>query len=116
MRARFQADEDFNQKIIAGLLRREPAVDIQTSKAAGLLGLPDPDVLASAAREGRILLSHDRDTMPAHFERFVRDASSPGLLIVSQTLAVREAIEQLLLVWSASDAEEWRDWIGFLPF
>lgn len=114
MRARFQADEDFNQKIIAGLLR--PSVDIQTSKAAGLLGLPDADVLASAAREGRILLSHDRDTMPAHFERFVRGAASPGLLIVSQRLAVREAIEQVLLVWSASDAEEWRDRIGFLPF
>ena len=116
MRPRFQTDEDFNQKIVAGLLRREPTVDIQTSRAAGLLGLPDPDVLAVAAREGRILLSHDRDTMPAHFERFIRGTASPGVLIVSQRLAVREAIEQILLVWTASGIEEWRNRIGFLPF
>lgn len=113
---RFQADEDCNQRIIVGVLRREPALDIQISRAAGLLGLPDRDVLAVAARERRILISHDRDTMPSHFERFVREMTSPGLLVVSQKLAVRDAIEQILLVWSVSDAGEWRNCVGFLPF
>src|SRR5665213_2280795 len=69
MRPRFQADEDFNVKIIAGLLRREPSLNIQTAKAAGVLGLCDPQVLSSAARDGRILVSHDRDTMPSYFRR-----------------------------------------------
>jgi hypothetical protein len=78
--------------------------------------LPDRDVLAVAARERRILISHDRDTMPSHFERFVREMTSPGLLVVSQKLAVRDAIEQILLVWSVSDAGEWRNCVGFLPF
>ena len=54
--------------------------------------------------------------MPAHFARFVTQATSAGLLIVSQTLDIREAIEQVLLVWVASDGEEWVNRIIFLPF
>jgi len=45
MRPRFLADENLNAKIIAGLRRREPALDFQSAKTASLLGLPDPDVL-----------------------------------------------------------------------
>src|SRR5690242_14407725 len=115
MPPRFVADENFNAKIIAGLLRREPSIDFQTAKAAGILGLSDEAVLAIAGREGRLLISHDRETMPGHFNRFIAASTSAGVLIVSQSLAIREAIEQILLVWTASDAEEWRDRIGFLP-
>jgi hypothetical protein len=116
MQPRFQADEDLNAKIIAGLLRREPSVDFQTAKAANILGLPDHDVLAAASRDGRILVSHDRETMPAHFSHFVTHSASAGLLIVSQNVAIREVIEQILVIWAASDAIEWRDRIVYLPF
>jgi hypothetical protein len=61
------------------------------------------------------LISHDRKTMPAHFARFLDDKSSPGLIIVPQDLDIGLAIEDLLIVWAASDAEEWRDKAGFLP-
>jgi predicted nuclease of predicted toxin-antitoxin system len=90
MRPRFQADEDFNAKIIADLIRRERSVDIQTARTAGVSGKSDPQVLAITAAEGRILLSHDRETMPAHFKTFASDAGSPGLIIVSQALEIRE--------------------------
>ena len=116
MRPRFQADENLNAKIIAGLLRREPLLDFQTAKAAKLNGLPDPEVLAIAARENRILVSHDRETMPDHFSRFIEGSTSAGLLIVSQKLDLGGSIEQILLVWSASEAEEWINRIGYLPF
>src|ERR1700728_915298 len=116
MPPRFQSDEDLNAKIIAGLLRREPSIDFQTAKAANILGLPDHDVLAVASRDGRVLVSHDRETMPAHFNRFVAHSTSAGLLIVSQNVAIREVIEQILIIWVASDAVQWRDRIGYLPF
>jgi hypothetical protein len=116
MRPRFQADENLNAKIIAGLLRREPSLDFHTAKTAGILGLGDSEVLALAARESRILVSHDRETMPAHFARYVATATSTGLLIVSQNLDVREVIEQILVIWAASEAEEWINQIGYLPF
>ena len=116
MRLRFLADENFNAKIIAGLLRREPSVDFLTAKSAGILGISDPAVLAIAARTGRILISHDRETMPAHFSQFIVGSTSPGLLIVAQILDIKVAIEQLLLVWAASEAEEWIDRVGYIPF
>jgi len=116
MRPRFQADENLNAKIIAGLRRREPSLDFQTAKAANILGHEDLEVLTIAARDGRILVSHDRETMPAHFSRFIAESTSAGLLIVSQKLDSREAIEQILLVWVASEAAEWSNRIGYLPF
>jgi hypothetical protein len=115
MRPRFQADENLNAKILAGVLRREPSLDFQTAKAADILGLADREVLATAARDGRIVVSHDRETMPAHFARFITESTSAGVLIVSQNAEIREVIEQILLVWAASEAQEWKDQIGYLP-
>ena len=42
MRPRFQADADFNQKIVAGLRRREPALDFQSAREGGVIGRRDP--------------------------------------------------------------------------
>jgi hypothetical protein len=115
MRPRFLADADFNHKIVLGLRRREPAIDFQAAHESGIPGMPDPDVLDVAARSGRILVSHDRKTMPGYLARFLTRRSSPGLIIVSQDLDIRTAIDDLLLVWLATEAEEWRNRIGFLP-
>jgi hypothetical protein len=52
----------------------------------------------------------------AHFSRFIAESTSAGLLIVSQKVDVREAIVQILLVWAASEAPEWSNRIGYLPF
>jgi predicted nuclease of predicted toxin-antitoxin system len=115
MRPRFLADADFNQKIVLGLLRQEPTIDFQTAHQGGVLGRPDPEVLAIAARKNRILVSHDRATMPAHFAQFTESQSSPGLILVSQEIDIGRAIEDLLLIWAASSLEEWRERIGFVP-
>jgi hypothetical protein len=74
MKPRFQADADFNQKIVLGLRRRAPAVDFQDARMGGIIDLVDPAVLLRSAAAGRILVSHDRRTMPAHFARFIVDA------------------------------------------
>jgi len=116
MRPRFQADENLNARIIAGLLRREPSLDFRTAKDAKVLGRDDRDVLAIATEESRILVFHDRETMPAHFRQFTKKNTSSGLLIVSQTMDIGEAIEQILIVWAASEAQEWINQIGYIPF
>jgi hypothetical protein len=115
MRPRFLADADFNQKIVRGLRRREPSVDILEDRQGGVVGVRDPDVLGIAAESARILISHDRRTMPAHFARFREERSSPGLIIVSQNLDIGAAVDDLLLIWTATDAGEWVDHIGFVP-
>ncbi|MGA2215711.1 MAG: DUF5615 family PIN-like protein [Bryobacteraceae bacterium] len=116
MTPRFQADEDFNQRIVLGLRRREAAIDFRDARDGGVIGASDSTVLRLAAESGRILTSHDRKTMPAHLARFLESYSSSGvIIIVSQELDVGAAIEDLLIIWAASDAEEWRNQLGFVP-
>ncbi len=115
MTIRFQADEDLRQAIVTGLARREPAIDFRTPAEAGFSGLPDPEVLAQTARAGRILVSHDARTMPRHFGDFITLAESPGVLIIPQHLPTAEAVDELLLIWSATDASEWTNRICRLP-
>ena len=115
MTVSFQADADLNAEIVAGVLRREPSIDFQTADEANLRRVPDPEVLTLAAHESRILVTHDRRTMPRHLADFILHHSSPGVFIIAQTVSVRVAIEELLLVWAASESEEWRNLILELP-
>ena len=115
MKIRFLADYDFNGEIIDGLLRREPSVDLRSGHEAGLEGVPDPDVLEKAADEGRILITHDHRTMPHYFGQFLSRRGSPGVFIIPQQLGIGAAIEELLLIWSASEVEEWANRVLYLP-
>src|SRR5262249_4244760 len=115
MKLKFLADADLNQDVVKGVLRREPAIDFQDAVSAGLRGLKDPDVLALAASQGRVLVSHDRKTLPRAFGEWVSARSTPGVFIISQKADLLAAIEALLLVWAASDAEEWVNRICTLP-
>lgn len=113
---RFQADEDFRVAIVTRLRRKESNIDIQTTAEAGTLGLADPLVLANTAKHERILISHDLHTMAAHFDAFLASGhQSPGLLLSPQWLSIGQVIDELLLIWGASDPEEWRNLRRFLP-
>ncbi len=75
-------------------------------------------LLELAAQQGRNMISHDRETMTGYFwERLDSGKLTPGLFVVpQQPAAIREIIHSLLLVWTASEAEEWQDQIVYLPF
>jgi hypothetical protein len=112
---RYQADADLNQAIVTGVLRREPTVDFQTAFAAGLEGVKDLGVLAIAPQQGRVLVSHDRKTMPSEFAEFIINNQSSGVIIVSRKLPTELIINELLLIWAASNSEEWVNRIAKLP-
>ena len=107
MKPRFQADADFSQRIVSAVRRQEPAIDFQTANVLGLRGLHDLEVLALAAHEGRVLVTHDLATMPDHFANFVETNTSAGLLVIRQKAGIRRALEELLHVWIESDADDW---------
>lgn len=115
MRIKFQADVNLQRKIIKAVKRLEPTIDFQTADEANLHGLSDDIVLALAASENRILISHDRRTMPYHFAEFVQTQTSPGVFIVSQDEDVKEVADDILLVWFASEPEEWQNSYLTLP-
>ena len=55
----FASDENFNNDIVRGLLRRIPDLDVVRVQDVGLSGADDPDILEWAANDGRIMLTHD---------------------------------------------------------
>jgi len=113
---RFLADASLHNGIVRGCQRREPAMDFLSANDAKLEGVSDPDVLVLAAAQDRILVSHDFQTMPEHFGNFLQArGSSPGVILVPQYLSIGEAIDELVLIWGASDAEEWQNRILRIP-
>ena len=114
---RFLADACLRQAIVKGCLRREPSMDFLGANAAKLEGIDDSDVLALAARYGRVFVTSDLATMPGHFSDFLmKYGSSPGVFLVSQRTSIGEVIDALLLIWAASDAEDWANKILEVPF
>src|SRR5262249_31744775 len=113
---RFLTDEDFDGRLTSALLARVPGLDLVRVQDVGLMHTPDPDILAWAAREGRIVLTHDRNTMTG-FARTRINAGQPipGLFVVDRQTALGRILNDLEVMAAASEMDEWRDQILFIP-
>lgn len=110
------SDENFNNDIVRGLLRRNPHLDIVRVQDVGLRGQEDPVILEWAAREGRVLLTHDAATMTYFaYERVRKGKSMPGVIEVPDDLPIGTAIEDILLLTEYSDKGEWESQVIYLP-
>jgi hypothetical protein len=115
-RPRFLADHDLNENILQGVRRREPAIALGRVRDFGLERAPDQEVLAFAAAQGWIVVSHDVNSMPAAARgRIETGEPTGGLIMVHQRASLAPTIEDLLLIWACSEAEEWVNEIQFLP-
>lgn len=115
MRIRFQADESLNNDVVKAIRRREPAIDFLTTAEAKLRGLDDPAVLRAAAGAGRMLVTADKSTLPVHFASLIAEVQSPGLVIVPRRLVISLVVEEIILIWTASEAEEWINRVCYIP-
>jgi predicted nuclease of predicted toxin-antitoxin system len=96
---RLLADENFNGDIVRGLLLRQPDLDLVRVQDVGLAGEDDPAILAWAAANDRIALTHDRATMPDYaYLRVAAGDPMAGVFILNDRLAVGLAIEEILLI------------------
>jgi uncharacterized protein with PIN domain len=113
---RFLLDENFNGKIARGLRARQPDADVIRVQDTEMSGADDQAVLEWAAHEGRILLTHDLDTMTKYAnERIEAGRQMAGVIFVRDTLPVSKVIEDLLAILGASEASEWENRTDFLP-
>ncbi len=102
------ADENFNNDIVRGLLRRKPTLDIVRIQDVGLSGADDPTVLEWAAKERRALLTHDVTTVTRYaYDRVRAGLPMSGVFEVGRNVRVGRAIEDLLLLIDCSDTDEW---------
>ena len=110
------ADENLNNDIVRGLLRRKPDLDIVRVQDSGLSGKTDSIVLEWCANDGRVLLTHDVSTITKHaYDRVAASKSMPGVFEVPRGMPVGEAIDDVLLLAECSLDGEWEGQIRYLP-
>lgn len=113
---RIFVDQDFDHDILRGLRLRLPELDAITALQAGLDRKSDPDILAWAAQQNRVIVTHDRNTMPGHAYHRVRNGEAmAGLFIVPRELPVGQAISELGVLVACSFEGEWSQLVVFLP-
>ncbi|WP_462322970.1 DUF5615 family PIN-like protein [Halochromatium sp.] len=113
---RLLADENFNNNIVRGVRLRDPEIDVVRVQDVGLSGADDPSVLAWAAEQGRVLLTHDVATITAFAYERVRAAKPmPRIFEVARTVALRSAIEDILLLAACSVDGEWEGQVRYFP-
>ena len=116
-RPRFLADHDLNDHMVTGVLRQEPAIEFIRVRDLGMSSRPDDEILAFAATEGWLVVSHDVNTMPAaaFAHREAGDAFA-GLFMVPQRSPISRIIDNIVMILAASELEEWKNQVVFLPF
>ncbi len=113
---RLLADENFNGDIVRALLLRQPDLDIVRVQDVGLAGVGDPEILAWAAANHRIILTHDRATLPDYaYKRLAAAEKMPGVFVLNDRFPIGEATRELLLIIAVSEQPEWSDRVVYLP-
>ncbi len=113
---RLLADQNFDERILQGLVLRHPEVDIVRVRDIGLSEADDAEVLTYAASSGRLVVTHDVNTLVGFAYRRVRLGElMAGVIPVPQSLPVGRAIEDLLLIIECTSQEEWEGRVRYLP-
>jgi hypothetical protein len=112
----FLADEDFNNDILRGLMRRLPDVDLIRVQDAELSGADDDTVLSWSAHQKRAVLTHDVNTLIARaFERIKSGLGTAGVIAVGQSLPIGAVIQDLMLIAECATDDECWNRVLFLP-
>lgn len=118
MRVRFLLDENISPRLHAAVLRREVRIDIKRvgDEGAPLLRTPDPEILSYVEEDRRLLVTLDRASMPRHVAEHLRtERHHWGVLRVKPGASIAILAEELVLIWEASEAEDWLDQLAWIP-
>ena len=115
---RYLLDENVAPVLRTELLRREPGMDVWRVGDPGApgTGTLDPAILEWCEENAFILVTGNRKSMPRHLqERLTQSRHVPGILLLSPNMRMGAIIDDLLVIWGASDLGEYRDTILYLP-
>ena len=109
-------DQNFDHRILYGLMRRIPELDYLTAHQAGWGELDDFDLLIEAGNEQRVLFTHDLQTMPQHVASVIASGHDvAGVFVVPRNLSFEQAINELELIVMCSSESEWINSYRILP-
>jgi predicted nuclease of predicted toxin-antitoxin system len=112
---RVLVDENFHFSIVRGLIRRQAPIDWQFCRDV-LPGENDAAVLDWAAKDDRIVVSHDANTMTRDaYQRVIEGKPMAGLIIVPAQTSVGDAVRDLHLIAEAANASDLRNQILYVP-
>jgi hypothetical protein len=113
---RLLIDENLDHRILRGLKIRHSGIEYVVAQTTGLKGVSDPELLATAAEQNRILVTHDVNTIPGYaYERIEAGLSMPGVIVIPNGLSVGQAIEEMILVIECCAENELENVILYLP-
>lgn len=113
---RLLADENFNDDLLRALRRHLPDLDVVRAQDTAVAGADDPQLLAWAADERRVLLTHDVRTIPGFaYERVRAGLPLPGVVVVATGTNLGDALDDLLVTLVATRDDEWPDRVRFVP-
>jgi hypothetical protein len=107
-------DHHVPRAIASGL--RVRAVDVLTADEDGASELPDPELLDRAGQLGRVLYSQDRHLLAEANRRQAAGITFGGLIFAHPLrISMGAAIRNLELIAKATDLDDHRDQVTFLP-
>lgn len=113
---RLAADENFDGRILQGLRARLPELDIVRVQDTEMYQSPDDKLLKWLADEGRILLTHDVQTMPQYvYERVTAGLPVLGVIEVHRDTPIGVAIDELEIMIGAGTPEDFENQVKYIP-
>jgi hypothetical protein len=119
VKIRFLIDENLSPQLKNAVRYLNFQIDILRIGDADTppLGTLDPDVLRYLELSQRLLVTDNRSSMPEHLtEYWTSGGHIWGLVWVRPRTTLGQLAEALVLIWEASEAQEWIDRLDWIPF
>jgi hypothetical protein len=115
---RFLLDEDVPEHLAHHLNATEPLLDVVYVGGPGgpVKGTLDPELLLGAEADGRAVISKDHKTMPGHVQDHrAAGRHTWGVFLLRPGFSLQDYADDIVLLWAAATAEEWQDFLGWIP-
>jgi hypothetical protein len=115
----FLLDEHVPEALADALVREKPAIEVYQvgQDPAPVKGTLDRELLRVAEAKQWMVLTQDKSTMPRHVvDHLAAGHHTWGVFFLRDDATIRRLVDDLLLMWSASQAEDWRDVMDWLPW
>ena len=107
-KVKFYTDEHVANAVVKGLRRR--GVDVKSAVEAGMLGASDPDHLARATREERVVFTQDDDFIRLH----AAGVQHAGIAFAPRKMSVGQIVRALVLIYDVLDADDMKNQVEYI--
>lgn len=108
-------DENFYGPILRALVQQESSLDVVRVQDVGLMGKSDQRILEWAAERQRVLLTHDRETIPEFaYNRIRNEKDMTGVVVVDDELVPGRLAFRILSLVVSNDPAHFRNRVFFL--